>query len=228
MICDNLKIIEKKIKRAAGRCRRNPDSIRLVAVSKRMTVDAVRKAAGCGQLLFGENYLQEAKEKIAAVGAPVSWHFIGRLQSNKAGQAARLFQMIETVDRLKIAVLLSNHCVNLGKNLDILIQVNVGREQRKSGVAPEDTAALLDKINALPNLTVRGLMTMPPFTQNPEEARPYFSSLRLLADDLTSSGLLGRNGPVELSMGMSRDFETAIEEGATLVRVGTAIFGPRS
>ena len=232
MICDNLKKIRHQIKNAAQRCGRDPNSVRLVAVSKRKPEAAIREAADCGQLLFGENYLQEAREKITALHdysqeRGLIFHFIGHLQSNKAKQAVELFQMIETVDRFKIARLVSKHCVDLGLRRDILVQVNIGRERQKSGVMPEETAALLRQIGSLPGIRVRGLMTMPPLTPTPEDARGFFADLRLLARELSAQGLLEPFDQVELSMGMSRDFEIAIEEGATLVRVGTAIFGAR-
>ncbi len=228
MICDNLQYIRDRINRTARRCGRDPDTIRLVAVSKRMEVEKILQAADCGQLLFGENYLQEAREKIAAVDGKLLWHFIGHLQSNKARQAAGLFDMVETVDRFKIAAALSRYSLELGKRLDILIQVNIGRERSKSGVSPEKTADLLAQVNPLAGIRVRGLMTMPPYTSDPEDSRKFFARLRRLAEELSARGLLGRETGVELSMGMSRDFVIAIEEGATLVRVGTAIFGERS
>jgi PLP dependent protein len=201
--------------------------VRLVAVSKKVAAAGVREAADAGQLLFGENYLQEAQAKIVEIGPGPGWHFIGHLQTNKARQAAELFAMIETVDRLKLARALDNHLANLGRRLPVLVQVNVGREPQKAGVFAEKTGEMLREMRGLEHLDVKGLMTMPPFFDQPEAVRPFFRDLRLLAAELTAEGLLGRYGPVELSMGMSGDFEVAIEEGATLVRVGTALFGGR-
>jgi pyridoxal phosphate enzyme (YggS family) len=172
----------------------------------------------------GENYLQEARDKIAALGRQVSWHLVGHLQSNKAKGAVELFDLIHAVDRLKLARALDAAAARLGKVQDILIQVNQGGEATKSGVEPAVAADLLQEVARLPHLRVLGLMTMPPWFPDPEAARPYFRALRELRDRLRDlSGL-----PLaELSMGMSGDFAVAIEEGATLVRVGTAIFGPR-
>jgi pyridoxal phosphate enzyme (YggS family) len=218
--------IRKRMAAAARRAGRDPGEVRLVAVSKRVTAQKIREAVDAGQLLFGENYLQEAEAKVAAFGG-LDWHFIGHLQTNKARQAAELFAMIETVDRMKLARALEKYAAGLGKRLPILIQVNVGREPQKAGILPEKAEELLREIIELPHLEVKGLMTMPPFFEQPEAVRPYFRELRQLAADLSAEGLLGRHGPVELSMGMSGDFEVAIEEGATLVRVGTALFGER-
>jgi hypothetical protein len=226
-INDNLARIRERMAAAASRAGRDPGAVRLVAVSKKVPVAEIRKAVEAGQVLFGENYLQEAQTKIAGFGPGLGWHFIGHLQSNKARQAAELFAMIETVDRLKLARTLEKHLSDLGRSMPILIQVNVGREPQKAGVLPEKTRELLREVSTLSHLEVKGLMTMPPFCEKAEAARPYFRELRLLAAEMAAEGLLGRSGPVELSMGMSGDFEVAIEEGATLVRVGTALFGER-
>ncbi len=180
-----------------------------------------------GQDIFGENYLQEAAGKIGAIGNRARWHFIGHLQSNKARLAAELFDVIETVDRFKIARLLNEHCQILDRSLDILVQVNVGEEPQKSGVLPDEAERLLEQLQQFPRLRVMGLMTMPPYFDAPETVRPFFRKLRVLSERFRERNLLGRHGSVELSMGMSGDFEVAIEEGATLVRVGTALFGSR-
>jgi pyridoxal phosphate enzyme (YggS family) len=227
MICDNLDRIRTRIQEAAENCERDPDEIRLVAVSKRMPVKAVAEAHRCGQVIFGENYLQDARGKIKQLEPSLQWHFIGHLQTNKAKTAAELFQVIETVDRLKIARALNKYAGELEKSLEVLIQVNVGREPQKSGVLPDETKGLLQDIGSLSNLKVRGLMTMPPYGREPEASRPWFRKLKQLAVQLASEGLFEDNDAVELSMGMTGDFTVAIEEGATLVRVGTAIFGPR-
>jgi len=227
VICNNLDSIRTRIREVAEHCGRNPQEIRLVAVSKRMPAEAVAEAYSCGQVIFGENYLQDAREKIKQLEPSLQWHFIGHLQTNKAKMAAELFQVIETVDRLKIARALNRHAGELEKTLEVLIQVNVGKEPQKSGMLPEKTKGLLQDIQSLSNLKVRGLMTMPPYGREPEASRPWFRELKQLADQLACKGLFEDNDAVELSMGMTGDFTVAIEEGATLVRVGTAIFGPR-
>ena len=227
LICANLRAVREKIAAAARKCGRDPDEIKLLAVSKRMTADAVREAWQCGQRLFGENFVQEAGEKITLLDPAITWHFIGHLQSNKAGLAARLFHMIETVDRMKIAVALDRHAGNLERTLDILVQVNTGLEARKSGIAPQNVEQFVRELGTLHRLRVLGLMTMPPYSADPERSRPYFRTLREIADALAAKQLFADSSNVILSMGMSNDFAVAIEEGATLVRVGTAIFGER-
>jgi len=227
MICENLKSIQTRILEAAERSKRDPKEIRLVAVSKRMPDKAIIEAHHCGQIIFGENYLQEAQEKINRLDPSLRWHFIGHLQSNKSRVAAELFQVIETVDRLKIGKALDKYAGRLGKTLDVLIQVNVGREPQKAGILPEKAEELLRLLQPLPNLKVCGLMTMPPYGREPEASRPWFRELKELSLQFADMGLFTESTSVELSMGMSGDFEVAIEEGATLIRVGTAIFGPR-
>jgi len=227
MISDNLRQIKANIATAANKAGRDPQTVKLVAVSKYVPIERLQEAVDAGQRLFGENYLQEAAEKIERLKGDISWHFIGHLQSNKAKQAASLFPMVETVDRLKIARALDNQASQLGKELSILIQVNVGREAQKSGVLPEEAPKLLRAIQAETNLKVCGLMTMPPFFDAPEKSRPFFRQLKELADQLACKRLFTDNSHVELSMGMSGDYEVAIEEGATIVRVGTALFGSR-
>ncbi|HSR36145.1 MAG TPA: YggS family pyridoxal phosphate-dependent enzyme [Desulfurivibrionaceae bacterium] len=227
-IAENLASIRARMAAAAQRAGRSPESVTLVAVSKIMPVATIAEAVGAGQLLFGENYLQEAEEKIRQLPSTLKWHFIGHLQSNKAKTAATLFHMVETVDRIKLARMLDKHAAEAGRVLPVLVQVNVGREPQKAGVLPEEAEQLLREIQDLPHLAVRGLMTMPPFFDQPERARPSFRALRVLSEELAVKGLLGSHGPIELSMGMSGDFEVAIEEGATLVRVGTALFGARN
>jgi pyridoxal phosphate enzyme (YggS family) len=198
--------------------------VRLVAVSKTVDLARIRAAVDAGQDLFGENYLQEARDKIAVLGAQVSWHLVGSLQSNKARGAVELFDLIHAVDRGKLAQALDAAAARQGKIQDVLIQVNQAGEATKSGVEPAAAPALIQEIARLPHLRVLGLMTMPPWFPDPEAARPYFKALRVLRDHLR--GLTGL--PLtELSMGMSGDFTVAVEEGATLVRVGTAIFGGR-
>ncbi|MDD3618622.1 MAG: YggS family pyridoxal phosphate-dependent enzyme [Desulfobulbaceae bacterium] len=228
MICANLAAVRKNIAAAARRCGRDPGEIELLAVSKHMDVDAVREAWRCGQRLFGENFVQEAREKIARLDPGITWHFIGHLQSNKTAAAARLFHLIETVDRLKVAAALDGHALRLGRVLDILVQVNTGLEKQKSGVAPENAGQFLKELSSLPNLRVRGLMTVPPYSPDPERSRPFFKLLKELAEDLRAQKLFADNAHVILSMGMSNDFAVAVEEGSTLVRIGTAIFGERT
>ena len=227
-IKENIQHVRERIKAAAIRAGREPDSVKLVAVSKRKPVELIRDAVNCGQLVFGENYLQESKEKISILGRNLTWHFIGHLQTNKAKAAAELFQVIETVDRLKLANGLEKHLAALNRTMDILVQVNVGREPQKGGVLPEDAEKLIRDISQCSHLKVKGLMAMPPFLVDSEAVRPFFREMRQLGKDLTAKGLLGLHGPLELSMGMTGDFEVAIEEGATSVRVGTALFGPRT
>lgn len=227
MINQNIEKIKKTIEATARDCGRDPAEIRLVAVSKRFPVEVMIEAQSAGHYLFGENYLQEAAEKKAIVGDSLQLHFIGHLQSNKAKIAAEIFSMIETVDRYKIGAALNKHLEALGRKLDILVQVNVGLESVKSGVQPNKTEDLLMQLKDLENLRLKGLMTMPPFTEDPEEARPYFRKLRLLGEEMQGKGLLAPDENFELSMGMSNDYHIAIEEGATLIRIGTAIFGNR-
>ena len=227
MICTNLEQIRSIIRETAIGCGRDPQEIKLVAISKRMPAEMVAEAHQCEQILFGENYLQDAEAKISRLPPALRWHFIGHLQSNKAKMAAELFQMIETVDRQKIAQALDRHAGLLQKKLNVLIQVNVGREPQKSGVLPEDAGDLLRAMQPLKNLRVQGLMTMPPYGREAEASRPWFQALKKLSVELAGENCFYNNKAVELSMGMSGDFNVAIEEGATLIRIGTAIFGAR-
>lgn len=243
-IAANITAVKARIVAAARRAGRDPATVSLVAVSKRVDAEQLAVAVAAGQLLFGENYLQEAEAKIvrlrellagaesgagpeATAEAGIGWHFIGHLQSNKAKAAATGFAMVETVDRLKLATALDRHASAAGRVLPVLVQVNVGEERQKAGVAPAQAPDLLRAMAALPALRVMGLMTMPPMAADPEQSRPHFARLRQLARECAGLGLLGVHGPPLLSMGMSADFEVAVEEGANLVRVGTAIFGPR-
>jgi len=225
-IARNLSEIRERIAAAARRVGRDPAEVRLVAVSKTVPVERLQEAVAAGQRLFGENYLQEARPKIAALGAGVSWHFVGALQTKKAKGVVGLFDLIHSVDRLKLAQALNQAAAQLGRVQDILLQVNLAGEESKSGAAPKEAADLLREIAELPHLRVLGLMTMPPWFADPERVRPYFRALRELQHHLRALHLTDGNLP-ELSMGMTGDFEAAVEEGATLVRVGTAIFGER-
>lgn len=225
-IARRLKAIQARIAAAARRVGRDPAQVRLVAVSKSVGLEALQDAVAAGQRLFGENYLQEAKGKIAALGPGVEWHFIGHLQSNKAKAAVEWFTLIHSLDRLSLAEALEAAAARRGKVQEVLVQVNLGGEASKSGVAPAAAAELLQALSRFPHLRVVGLMTLPPFFPDPEAVRPYFRALRELRDRLVAQGLSDTGLP-ELSMGMSGDFEVAVEEGATLIRVGTALFGPR-
>ncbi len=226
-ICNNLRQIRRRIQQVAERCGRDPASIQLVAVSKRQPVEAIQAALACDQLLFGENYVQEAVEKRQQMGSSIRLHCIGHLQSNKIKQAVCCFDVIETVDRLKTALAIDRFCDAQGCWPEILVQVNIGRDPGKSGVLPEASAALLEQIRAETSLVPRGLMTIAPWTADPEGARVFFQKLKKLSLALAEKDLFADTENIQLSMGMSRDYHIAIEEGATLVRVGTAIFGPR-
>ncbi len=215
----NLGRVQEAVARACARSGRSPDHVLLIAVSKTMDAERVRLAVAAGVAALGENRVQEAREKIEALGHPVPWHLIGGLQTNKARDAARLFDWIHSVDRLELAQELSRRAHGVSLPLNILLQVNVGDEPQKGGVAPAETKRLCEAVAGLPGLRVRGLMAIPPAAPTPEETRPHFRTLRELRDSL---------GLEHLSMGMSADYEVAIEEGATMVRVGTAIFGPRA
>jgi len=221
-----LKQIAKRIRQAAESCDRDADSVRLVAVSKTIAADIVKEAIEAGVTILGENYIQEARDKFKAlVQYPVSWHFIGHLQSNKARYAVRLFDLIHSVDTIKLARELNNQANKINKIQDILIQVNISKEPSKSGSDIQNAANLIKDIVLFENLSVKGLMAIPPFFNNPEKSRPYFIALRNLRDQSQKAfpGVVLN----ELSMGMTGDFEVAIEEGATFVRIGTAIFGER-
>jgi pyridoxal phosphate enzyme (YggS family) len=219
--------IRKRIADAAITCGRDPDSVRLVAVSKTMDAERVARAIDAGADILGENYIQEARDKFNALyDRHVVWHFIGHLQSNKAKYAVRLFDLIHSVDTLKLAGALDKEASKNGKTQDILVQVNISREATKSGIGETEAVDLVTRIGGLENIRVKGLMTMPPFFDAPEQARPYFRQLARLRDRMVAANIPGVNMD-ELSMGMTGDFEVAIAEGATLVRIGTAIFGAR-
>jgi PLP dependent protein len=227
MIGERLHELQIALETAARHCGRNPAGVKLIAVSKRFPVSAIREAVSAGQLLFGENYLQEAAEKRALLPADVHLHLIGHLQSNKAKAAASIFSMIHTIDRQKIAAALNRHLQEEQRQMPVLVQVNTGRDPKKAGVLPEHAEQLLRQMAQLPNLLVSGLMTMPPFNDDPEQSRPCFRELRHLAEKFERLGLFNVDNAPELSMGMSHDYRIAIEEGATMIRVGTAIFGER-
>ncbi|CAN2039340.1 Pyridoxal phosphate homeostasis protein [Candidatus Magnetomoraceae bacterium gMMP-15] len=225
---ERLEKIQKKIKDAALSCGRSSKSIRLVAVSKTVPGERVKEAIKAGAKILGENYIQESREKIEMLSSfPVSWHFIGHLQSNKAKYAVKLFDLIHSVDSIKLAKALNKEAKKQNKVQKILIQVNISKENTKSGIEEEQALELIRQISQFSNLSINGLMTMPPYFNEPEKVRPYFKALTLLRDRINQAGMANLSMD-ELSMGMSGDFETAIEEGSTLVRVGTAIFGKRT
>ena len=224
---DALKEIHQRINHAALSCGRDPAKIRLVAVSKTVPAECIRPAIEAGVAILGENYIQEAEHKIELLAdLNVSWHFIGHLQSNKAKFAVRWFDLIHTVDSVKLAKEINKQAKKLGKVQDILIQVNVGLEQSKSGVSETDSVSLIRDISEHENIAVKGLMTIPPYFNAPEKVRPYFKALASLKDSI-SAQRIPNVSMEELSMGMTGDFEAAICEGATLVRIGTALFGER-
>ncbi|MDD4241475.1 MAG: YggS family pyridoxal phosphate-dependent enzyme [Smithellaceae bacterium] len=225
-IADNIRTIRNRMAAAAARAGRDPAGIRLMAVSKTVEPERIRQAIDAGIGLLGENYVQEAREKIPAVGQAVQWHMIGHLQTNKVKYVVTLFDWIHSVDRLELAQELSRRAGQHGRVLNVLIEVNVSGEASKNGARPADVLELARQVAALPNLSVRGLMTMPPYSDDPENSRPYFVALRRLRDELAAAALPGV-AMAELSMGMTDDFEVAIEEGATIIRVGRAIFGER-
>jgi pyridoxal phosphate enzyme (YggS family) len=223
-----LRQVANRIKAAAIGCGRDPRTVKLVAVSKTVSPDRMLAAIRAGVTEFGENYVQEAQKKMEALqGHGVSWHFIGRLQTNKAKYAVRLFDLIHSVDSIKLATELNRRSHNLGKVQNILVQVNISGEATKSGIETDLAMDLVGKIARFENLAIRGLMTLPPYFNEPEKARPYFRALKGLKDLIGQQRFPGAD-MAELSMGMSGDFETAIQEGATLVRIGTAIFGERT
>ncbi len=221
---ENLTRIRSRIDQACERSGRQPDSVRLMAVSKNQSPELVAQAASAGLTLFGENRIQEAKVKIAQSPSQLEWHFIGHLQSNKSRDAVSLFHVVQGVDSLALAEELQKQAIKQARSLPILLEVNVAGESSKFGWNPDRLLAELLQLNALNRLEVHGLMTIAPYAVDPEQVRPIFRRLRELRDRCTD--LLGAPLPV-LSMGMSGDLEVAIEEGATLVRVGTALFGER-
>ena len=220
--------VKERIEKAAVSCGRSPDEITLIAVSKTKSPDMVRRAAGAGLTVFGENYIQEARDKIETVSlSGLSWHFIGHLQRNKAKYAVKLFDLIHTIDSLKLAKELDKQAEKIGKVQDVLIQVNTGMEESKSGIAEKDAMDLARDMSGLPHIKVKGLMTIPPFFDAPEKVTPFFRALSSLRNTIREKNIPNIQMS-ELSMGMTGDFEAAIKEGATYVRVGTAIFGRRN
>ncbi|HEU4366706.1 MAG TPA: YggS family pyridoxal phosphate-dependent enzyme [Methylomirabilota bacterium] len=215
----NLARVRERLARAAERSGRRAEDVLLIGVSKTVDVERIRAAVAAGLRVLGENRVQEAKAKIAELGRPAAWHLIGHLQTNKVKDALELFDVIHSLDRLELARELERRAAAREQAVETLLQVNVAAEPSKGGFGPEAVGEALDAIGKLPHVQVTGLMTIPPEVERAEEARPWFRRLRELAE---------RHGLRGLSMGMSGDFEVAIEEGATMVRVGTAIFGPRA
>ncbi len=224
-LAENLKSIQDRIAAACERSNRAPGSVTLIAVSKTHPPEAVADAARLGLSVFGESKVQEAKAKIPLCPGRIHWHMLGHLQSNKCREAVALFEMVQSVDSLHLAEELSKRADQAAKSLPILLEVNIVGEASKFGYRPDLVLADLAKINALPRLEIQGLMTVPPWTPTPEKVRPAFRQLRELKQECEQR--LGAPLP-HLSMGMTGDFEIAIEEGATMVRVGTALFGERS
>jgi len=233
-IKENLLGVMERIEKAARRAGRDPKEVKLVAVSKTVEVARIEEAIEAGVTILGENYVQEAQKKIEEIGklaateplgkgGPVSWHFIGHLQSNKAKYAIRLFDMIHSVDSIPLAEELNRRAEQADQVTKVMIEVNLSKEATKFGTDEEQLLNLSRRIQDLKHLSLEGLMTMPPYFDSPELSRPYYVALRELTEKMTGQGIRLR----ELSMGMSNDFEIAIEEGATFVRIGTAIFGQR-
>ena len=221
---ENLELIRQRLHAACTRAGRDAGSVTLLAVAKGHPPETIQEAVAAGQLFFGENKVQEARAKIPLSPGKARWHFIGHLQSNKVREAVELFEMIQGVDSLAIAAEISKRAEQAGKTMPILLEVNVAGEASKFGYKPETLLTELTALNQLPRIEIHGLMAIPPYTPVPEKARPAFQRLRELKG--ACEKLLGVPLP-HLSMGMSGDFEVAIEEGATIVRVGTALFGPR-
>jgi pyridoxal phosphate enzyme (YggS family) len=224
-VAARLAAVRTRVADAARRAGRRDDAVLIVAVSKTVDVERIRAAIAAGVPALGENRVQEAREKIAVIGRPRPWHLIGHLQTNKVKDALECFDLIHSIDRLPLAEAVSSRAQRGGRRADVLVQVNVGEEPQKGGLRPEDLRSAVEAMAQLPGLRLRGLMTIPPVPHAAEDSRPHYREMRKLLDAARGWGL----GPefAELSMGMSGDFEVGVEEGATIVRVGTAIFGPR-
>lgn len=229
MLSENIKNIYNKMAHAAVRAGRNPEDVKLIAVTKGVEAGVIKKASTLGLNEFGENRVQEAEKKVSglqlqAASGKIRWHLIGHLQKNKARIAVELFDLIQSVDSLELAEAINRHAEKKGKVQRILIQVKLSDEESKYGISKDNVLSLFERIGGLRNLRPEGLMTIPPFFDDPEKVRPYFRELREIRAEAEKEG----SGLPELSMGMSNDFEVAIEEGATMVRIGTAIFGERN
>ena len=222
----NYRKIRERIAEAAAKARRDPREVKLLAAAKSQSVEAMRAAIAAGVTLIGENYVQEAADKKRVISESIEWHMIGHLQRNKVKMAMELFDLIESLDNLALARELDKEGNKRGKTIRAFVEVNLGGEESKSGVAKDQLSPLIVELDKLAHLRVEGLMTVPPFRENLEEVRPYFRELRELRDQLNDSRLPNIQLK-ELSMGMTHDYTVAIEEGATIVRIGTALFGPR-
>lgn len=225
MVAENIQSVTSRITRCCEKSGRDPDAVALVCVTKAATIAEAIQAIEAGARILGENRVRDAAEKIAAIGdTAAAWHLIGHLQTNKARDAVRMFSLIHSVDSVRLARAIDNEAWKIGKVQDILLQVNISGEGTKFGVVPSAAAGLVREFGAFANIRVAGLMTMAPYTDDPEDARPVFRRLRELKDAIDAERGPGK-GLCHLSMGMTGDFEVAVEEGSTLVRIGTAIFG---
>jgi pyridoxal phosphate enzyme (YggS family) len=225
-ISQNLALVQERIAAAAAKSGRRPEDICLVAVTKTVPPERIKEALAAGVQHIGENRVQEAAAKVESIPAGVTWHLIGHLQRNKAKQAIQIFDLIHSLDSLRLAKMLQKRAKELERTANCLVEVNVAGEESKHGIIPDQLLPLLRQVSLLPQLSVRGLMTVAPYVKDPEEVRPIFRQLREMAHEIDKLKLPGVSME-ELSMGMSGDFEVAIEEGATMVRVGSAIFGAR-
>jgi pyridoxal phosphate enzyme (YggS family) len=225
-VAENIRGVREQIAAAACRAGRSPSAVRLMAVTKTVEDARISEAIRAGVEILGENYVQEAQRKIELLGKSCEWHLIGHLQTNKVKYAVRLFDMIHSVDRMELAAEIDRRARAAGRVMPVLIEVNVAGEETKSGVALDTALGLVRSAASLENLAIRGLMTMPPWFDDPEEARPYFRTLRELRDRIAAEAI-PRVAIGELSMGMTGDYAVAVEEGATIVRIGRGIFGER-
>lgn len=224
IIKNNLEIINEKIKKAALKVERNPEEIKLVAVTKTATIEQIEEAIKAGVKIIGENKVQEAKEKYQIITADIEWHLVGHLQTNKVKYAVEIFDCIHSVDSIKLAEEIDKRSLQFGKTTNVLVEVNVSGEETKYGIKPEEVVLFLKNISEFTGIRVRGLMTIAPIVEDKEEVRPYFRRLRELSKEIKSKNI--KNVKMDyLSMGMSEDFEIAIEEGANMVRIGRGIFG---
>jgi hypothetical protein len=225
-LAERIEEVRQRIAQALHRAGREGQGVRLIAVTKMVPAERIREAVACGLTDFGENHVQEAERKIPLLPKGLCWHFIGHLQTNKARRALSLFDWIHSVDSIRLAEKLNRLAAEARRTIPVLIQVALGGEQTKHGVAPDNLVAMAEALASLSHLEVRGLMTIPPLFPDPEQVRPFFRHLAVLCRHLNDRRVFAR--PLtELSMGMSHDFEVAVEEGATMVRIGTALFGER-
>ena len=224
IIKNNIRIIKEKIKKAALKTNRNPEKIKLVAVTKTVTIEQIKEAINAGIKIIGENKVHEAKEKYHILTAEIEWHLVGHLQTNKVKYAVEIFDLIHSVDSVKLAKEINKRSLQFGKISNVLIEVNVSGEDTKYGIKPEEAELFIKKISEFPRISVRGLMTIAPMVKDKEETRQYFGKLRELSEEIKCKNI--RNVKMDyLSMGMTEDFEIAIEEGANMVRIGRGIFG---